>query len=423
MFTYGGDMSDYIPRIVDAELQEALANSGALVLRGPRAVGKTESARRYAASELRLDGSDPLAVIARQQPALALEGAVPRLLDEWQLAPALWNEVRHEVDRRRIPGQFILSGSAMPTDSELMHSGAGRFRQVRMRTMTLVETGESTGKVSLKGILAGDEDVVTASSTGLGEVVRRIVTGGWPGWIGSSETIAKDRAMSYIDDISTHDFVQVAGTRRDPRRFTAYLSAIAALTAQPSPLQAAGRRIRDELNVSVGEKMLPELHDLAERLFLIEDQPAWSPQLRSRSTAMQTPKRHLADPSLAAALLGAGSERLLLEPETLGFLFESQVVHDLRVYAQSIGARGIFHYRDTKGRDEIDAIVEVEDGSWLACEVKLGLSAVDAAAENLLRVTQKMKRPPVARLVIVPHGVAHRRADGVHVVPLTTLGP
>ncbi|MFV0433155.1 MAG: DUF4143 domain-containing protein [Leucobacter sp.] len=248
-----------------------------------------------------------------------------------------------------------------------------------------------------------------------------IVTGGWPGWWGMGEGDA--RAHAYLADIAEHDFAQVAGSRRDPRRLLAYLRAVAALTAQPASMATIGRRMREEMSAPVGSGAAPVLADLAERLYLTEDQPAWSPQLRSRTAATQTPKRHLADPSLAAELLGAGTDRLLLEPETLGFLFESQVVHDLRVYAQSLGARGVFHYRDTKGRDEVDAVVEGRNGEWVAVEAKLGFSAVDHAAANLIRVTDKMVRPPRARVVIVPTGVSHRRNDGVCVVPLTLLGP
>lgn len=253
-------------------------------------------------------------------------------------------------------------------------------------------------------------------------MVRRIVTGGWPGWRGVGAAAARSRALSYLDDIAQHDFPEVAGRRRDPRRLTAHLRAVSALTAQPAAYAAIARRIADDGAAAPGENTTPQMHEFAERLFLIEDQPAWSPKLRSQSTAIQTPKRHLVDPSLAAALLGAGSARLLLEPETLGFLFESQVVHDLRVYAQHAGARGVSHYRDTKGRDEIDAVVEGENGDWLAAEVKLGRSAVDGAAANLRRICAKMARPPAAMIIVIPTGIAHRRSDGVCVVPLTVLG-
>lgn len=415
-------MADYRARIVDAELGRALEEAGAVVLRGARAVGKTETARQVAASELRLDSTDPLAALARQQPSTALSGDVPRLLDEWQLVPGLWNEVRHAVDDRRQPGQFVLSGSAVPTD-ELRHPGAGRFRQLALRTMTFTETGHSSGAVSLGALLSGTSVEPVETTTSFEDVVHRLVVGGWPGWFEASESASRAQLRSYIEDISEHEFVQVAGRRRDPRRLTAMLLAVAALIAQPASYTTMFSRIRSEGTTSIRENSVSELYDLATRLFLVEDQPAWAPKLRSRTSALQTPKRHLVDPSLAAALLGAGPDRLLSEPETLGFCFESQVVHDLRVYAQALGARGVFHYRDTKGRDEIDAVVEGQDGSWIAIEVKLGTAAIDRAAENLQRVVAKIERPPEASIIIIPTGVAYRRTDGVLVVPLTALGP
>ncbi|MEA5116331.1 MAG: DUF4143 domain-containing protein [Propionicimonas sp.] len=414
-------MDGYIPRIVDEEIRSALNAAGAVVLRGSRAVGKTESARRVTASELRLDSSDPRAVLARAQPASALEGAAPRLLDEWQVVPELWNEVRHAVDDRRASGQFLLTGSAWPNDDQLLHSGAGRFAQVTMRTMTLAETGDSTATVSLADLFNGDL-AVEESTTDFAALVRRIVRGGWPGWFDADETTASLRARSYLNDIAEHDFPTVAGPRRDPRRLLAFLRALAGLSAQPASQAAITRRMNQDATL-FGAAAVPALFDLAQRLYLVEDQPAWAPSLRSRTALLQTPSRHLADPSLAAALLDAGTDRLLSEPTTVGFLFESQVVHDLRVYAQAIGARGVFHYRDSKARDEIDAVVEASDGRWIAVEVKLGASQVDAAAANLLRVVAKVARPPEACVVIIPSGVAYRRPDSVLVVPLTVLGP
>lgn len=416
-------MTEYLSRVVDSEIEVALGSSGALVIEGARAVGKTATAGRHAQSELRLDSLDPLAVLAREMPSAALDGAVPRLLDEYQLVPGLWNEVRRAVDDRQQPGQYILTGSAAPSDDPYRHSGAGRFRHITMRTMTFHETSNSTGDVSLQALLGGHAPPLAQSPTGLQDVISRLVTGGWPGWINAPERDARQLALSYLDDISQHIFPQIAGGRRDPRRLLAFLRAFASLTAQSASFAATSRRLEEEATVRIGAASIPELHDFASRMYVVEDQPAWSPQLRSRSAAIQTPKRHLCDPSLAAALLGAGSDRLLLEPATLGFLFESQVVHDLRVYAQACRARGVYHYRDEKGRDEIDAVIESEDGSWVAVEVKLGQAAVDLAAANLLRVTAKVVRPPIACVVVVPVGVAHTRADGVLVVPLTVLGP
>lgn len=416
-------MTDYLPRITDAQIAEALTYAGAVIVDGARAVGKTESARRVARSEIRLDGTDPLAVLSREQPSVALEGEPPRLIDEWQLVPEIWNEVRHEVDRRKMVGQFVLSGSAAPDHTPLRHSGAGRFAHVRMRTLTFHETGESTGKVSLSGLLEGRAIETTVGDTPFDGVISRIVRGGWPGWSHLPEAQALARSNAYVGAIVEHDFPEIAGTSRDPRRFLAVLRAVAALVSQPSAMAAIRRRIQEDEHVTSGEQLTPILMDIGSRMYLLEDQQAWSPKLRSRTTPMQTPKRHLADPSLAATLLGATSERLITERETLGHLFESQVFHDVAVYAQANRARGVYHYRDVKGRDEIDIVVEGAKGDWVAIEVKLGQASIDEAAAQLHRVTAKIDRPPAHKVVVTPTGVAHRRADGVLVVPLTTLGP
>src|SRR5699024_5121819 len=242
----------------------------------------------------------------------------------------IWNEVRHAVDDRGGSGRFLLSGSAIPDDGGLRHCGAGRFRRVMMRTMTLFETGESNGHVSLRSLLNGEGIDVVESKTTFEEVVRRIVVGGWPGWRQVDEQTAMTRALSYVEDISEHDFVQLAGQRRDPRRFTAYLRAMASLVAQPAAYTAITRRLEDSSNLRVGAASF-----------------------------------------LGAALLVASSERLLLELHSLGILCESEVVHDLRVHAQTTITQSVFLYRDSKGRDEIDTVVDDSDGSGIAVEVKL----------------------------------------------------
>ncbi|SPT54276.1 Uncharacterised protein [Actinomyces bovis] len=415
-------MAEYLPRVIDGKLNTALQTSGAVVVKGARATGKTRSARQQATSELDLDRASSRATLARQQPSTALEGETPRLLDEWQLVPALWNEVRRAVDDRRSPGQFILTGSAAPNDDAARHPGAGRFTTVTMRTMTLAETGHSNGAISLGSLLNGHLDAIVEAEVSFSDVVERVVNGGWPGWFDQSAATCRARAHAYLEEIAEHDLPTVGGSRRDPRRFRAYLRALAALESQPASFAALTRRMQDEFSAAVGPTSAQTMHDVAERMFLVEDQPAWSPRLRSRQAAAQAPTRHLADPSLAASLLDAGVDRLLAEPETLGFLFESQVVHDLRVYAQSLGTRGVFHYRDTKGRDEIDVVIEAQGGNWIGLEVKLGAAQVDAAAANLLRVAAKIERPAAALAVVTPTGIAHRREDGVMVVPLSVLG-
>lgn len=415
-------MNEYLPRVADAQVAQALRSSGAVEIRGTRACGKTETARQFAASEIRLDAGDARATLAQSQPETALPGENPRLLDEWQLVPGLWNAVRREVDNRKKPGQFLMTGSATPNDP-FRHSGAGRFRRVLLRTMSLFESGHSSGEVSLSELFDGSDVALAEAELDFAGMVNRLVAGGWPGWLGLEAADAQAQATSYLDDIVEHDFPDVAGYRRDPRRFRAYLGALAGLVSQPAGFAAITRRMQDEYSLDVGSSAVPELHDFASRLYLIEDQPAWSPRLRAKSVASQSPVRHLADPSLAAALLGAGSQRLLAGLNTLGFLFESQAVHDLRVYAQAMGARGVFHYRDSKGRDEIDAVVESDRGDWIGFEVKLGQDAVDAGAANLLRVAPKIECVPAALVVVTAAGVSYRRDDGVLVVPLSVLGP
>lgn len=414
----------YVPRIVDAELTGALSRLGAVEMKGARATGKTETALHHARSSIRLDQPGGLVDAIHNQPELALQGDTPRLIDEWQEVPSVFNAVRHRVDESRHKGMFILAGSAAPNDDLRRHSGAGRFARLVMRTMTLLETGHSSGAVGIGGLLAGREVAPVENDATFTDVLERMVVGGWPGWWDASPVDARANANDYIDAAVEHDYPLLIDRRPDSRRFRAYLGAMAALVAQPATNAAIERYMQEELRVNYqGKSPVVELSDLASRMYLTEDQPAWSPKLRSATAAATKPTRHLADSSLAAALLGAGVDRLIAEPETAGFLFESQVVHDVRVYAQHVGARGVYHYRDQKNRDEIDVVVEGADGSWVGMEVKLGLRAVDKAAENLQRVAAKMVHPPAKLVVVVPHGPAYTRADGVVVAPLTTLGP
>ena len=419
---YAEEMTAYLPRTVDSELARALRTSGAVLVRGPRACGKTETARQASASELRLDQAGAATTMAAMDPASALDGPTPRLLDEWQAVPDLWNAVRHAVDDRRQRGQFILTGSATPVDDATHHSGAGRIRSVTMRTMTLPERGLQAGHVSLTALLRDEAEPGPGTDASVADYASWMVSGGWPGWLDLEPGDAQDAVRSYVQEMSEHDYPEVGGARRDPHRFHAFLAAYAGLIAQPASLAAVARRMETGAGAP-SPALVPRLHDFAGRLFLVEDQPAWSPRLRSRTSLVQAPKRHLADPSLALALLGAGTDRVLADPETLGVVFESQVVHDLRVAAQAARTRGVFHLRDSKGRDEIDAVVEASDGAWLGVEVKLSHRAVDAAAANLLRVAAKVERPPAALAVIIPTGPVIRRPDGVWVLPLVALHP
>lgn len=422
-------MNRYFPRIVDAELERKLRTSGGVYVRGPRACGKTATARRQAASVVRLDLDTPETSLAKHNPAELLAGQTPRLLDEWQVVPEIWNTVRHEIDDRGQRGQFILTGSATPSDDAYRHPGAGRIASLTMRTMTLSERadaghlpgGGGVVKASLAALFDGRLETSAGTSATVSDYANWIVSGGWPGFIDLAPEDAQFQLDSYLHEVAERDYPQLTGPRRNPLRLVNFMRAYAGVVGQPASMAGIRRRIGEHVGVQPSDELVSQLHEFAQRLFLIEDQPAWSTSLRSKTALVTTPKRHLADPSLMAALLGAGPKRLVEDLETFGFAFESQVVHDLRVYAQANRARGVFHMRDTKGRDEIDIVVEAVDGGWIGFEVKLSHTQVEAAAANLLRIAAKVETPPTALVVVIPTGPVTRLGNGVWVIPAASL--
>ena len=411
---------EYRPRVVDALLTASLEAVGAVVLEGPKACGKTETARRAAASEVRVDTIDARQAFAIS-PGLLLGGAVPRLLDEWQVEPEIWNYVRHAVDDRQAKGQFILTGSAVPRDDQSRHPGAGRFIHLRMRPMTLAETGYSRGTVSLAAVLAGDR--VAAQDPGLSvpEIAERIVVGGWPAHLGLSSAQALRSMTGYINDVCRIDVRRLDGMRRDPTGVRRLMSSLARNTATPASIESLTSDANGTDGVMHPDTVRGYLDALG-RLMVTEDAPAWRPELRSRSRLRGTPVRHLADPALATAALNASPARLLRDLNWMGFLFESLVVRDLRVYAEALGGE-VFHYRDNTGL-EVDAIIELPDGRWAGFEVKLGSSpgVVDAAAASLLRLRDRVAgEGPLALGVITGTGYALSRPDGVLQIPIGSV--
>lgn len=411
---------DYRPRVIDAQLAGALEAVGAVVLEGPRAVGKTESGRHASRSDVRVDTPAARQTFAAD-PRLLLAGATPRLIDEWQVEPDIWNEVRHEVDRRQEKGQFILAGSAVPRDDPARHPGAGRFIHLRMRPMTLGEVGYSSGAVSLAEVLDGRP--VSAGDPGLrvADIAERIVVGGWPGHLGLSAPQAQRALAGYLDDTCRVDVQRLDGVRRDPRSVRRLLDSLARNVATPASLESLTADANGADGSVLSETIGTYLRAL-DRLMVIEDLPAWRPALRSRARLRAAPVRHLADPSLAATALGASPSRLLREIEWMGFLFESLVVRDLRVYAGALDGR-LYHYRDSNGL-EADAVVELPDGRWAAFEVKLGSSpaVVDAAAAGLIRLRSVVGgAPPVALGVVTGTGYSLVRPDGVLQIAMGAL--
>ena len=391
--------SGYRPRIADAELRACLASAGAVVIEGPKACGKTRMAQQLAASTVLLD----VDLAARQalvvDPALVLAGPRPRLLDEWQVEPALWNQVRRAVDAMEAPGQFLLTGSAVPADDAERHTGAGRFAFLRLRPMSLVESGVGQGGVSLAALLEGQPPSCADPGLGVADLAELVCRGGWPAQLERPLAAAARAARDYLEQVRQVDVQRLDGRRRDPQRLGALLRSL-------------GRNVADHLQA-------------LERLMVLENQPAWRPHLRSKAALRQAPRRHFCDPSLAVAALGGSPDRLLKDLEWLGLLFESLVIRDLRVLAQALDGE-VFHYRDDYGI-EVDAIVQLRDGRWGAIEIKLGPGQVEAAAAGLLRFRQQIDTrrtgEPAFLAVICGSGYGYRRADGIAVVPVGALGP
>jgi uncharacterized protein len=413
----------YTPRIVDRQVQDRLAAVGAVVLEGPRACGKTATGRHIAASEVLLDVDQVARETAALDPRLVLEGPVPRLIDEWQLEPTIWNHVRRAIDDRQAAGQFILTGSVLPADDATRHTGAGRLARVRMRPMTLFETGRSTGDISLADLLDGGSAHSPQALLDLTGLAELIALGGWPGLLGRTVEQSSLAVGDYLEELRRVEIPAAVG-RRDPQRVGRLLRSLARHTASPAAISTLAADAGDD-GGALDRQTVTGYLDVLARLMVVEDQPAWAPHLRSRSTVRTTPKRHFVDPSLAVASLGATPQRLLRDLNLLGLLFESLVVRDLRVYAQAADA-SVLYYRDNTDL-EVDAVVEARDGTWSAFEVKLGGRQVDAGARSLhefaARVDTSRCGPPAVLGVICATGYGYVRQDGVAVIPIGALGP
>ncbi len=417
-------MPGYRDRVAGAEVAAALQRRGAVLVQGARSTGKTWTSRNHARSEARLDDPDMLA-IANTDPDYLLDRPAPLLIDEWQHAPALWDRIRRACDDRSGTGHFILTGSARPTDLITRHTGTGRISRVRMRPMTLSESGASSGEVSLRQLLTDAARPVAESHAALTDVADAVCRGGWPANLGLSLSDAIAAAREYVAESVRADIEDAVGVRHNPDALERLLRLIAHSSAAPI---SAAKLARDMNPASPpAAQTISSYLDALGRIFVLEDLPAWSPELRSRATVRKAPKRHLVDPSLAAVLIGASADRLMADFSMFGSLFESLVVRDLRVYAQPLGFSA-YHYRDSDG-NEADMVLQGLDGTWAAFEVKLnsGPRQIEEAAVALKRLRDKVHPRRTGQLallaVVTAVRAAYTRPDGVAVIPITALGP
>ena len=417
----------YIPRIVDAAVERYLATMGAVCIEGPKWCGKTWTSSYHSNSEFLVGNPDnnfQNRALAEMSPALVLEGETPRLIDEWQEVPPLWDAVRYTVDQRGKKGQFILTGSATPKRKGVLHSGAGRIGKLRMRPMSLYESGDSSGKVSLHELCEGKLTPAITGEVDLRTLARLTVRGGWPGNLDINDADISLLPGEYLDAVIDDDVNRVDETRRDSRKVRLLLRSLArneSTTATNRTLKNDIKEIDDE---DIDVETVATYLDIFNRLFLTDNQQPYSTKLRSSVRVKQAEKRHFCDPSLACALLKVTPERLIGDLATFGFLFEALCERDLKIYAESFGAT-LYHYQDYAG-NEIDAIIELPDGSWCGIEIKLGANKIEEAAKNLIHIRDEIvkdegKAPSALIVLCGLSNAAYQRPDGVYVVPLTAL--
>ncbi|MDR1831194.1 MAG: DUF4143 domain-containing protein [Fusobacteriaceae bacterium] len=416
----------YLPRIADEKLKLMLATSGATLIVGPKWCGKTRTAEEMAKSVLYMQDPDNSAAykqLADTKPSKLLEGDVPRLLDEWQTAPVLWNAVRFAVDRRRERGQFILTGSVIPPDYPDMHTGTGRISRMTMRTMSLFETGESTGGISLRDLFDGKTELFDENKLTIEKIAYILTRGGWPEAVcEENEIYARRIAYNYLDAVANQDMSDIDGVERNPVRVYALMRSVARnISTQANTSTLVKDLIANDEGLS--DKTVNDYLDALKKLFVLEDLPAWSPHLRSKRAIRTTAKRHFTDPSIATAALGADAKMLFQDFNLFGLLFESLCIRDLRIYTDALDG-AVFHYRD-QTNFEVDAIIQLRDARWAAVEIKMGAGAIEKAAENLLKFRDNIdtnKTPPPSFLMVMTGTqYAFQMKNGVWIVPVGCL--
>lgn len=427
--SYNLNMSDYKIRIADSILQNKLAGKGAVLIEGPKWCGKTTTAIQNAASVLRMDNPESKEQnlsLAKLSPLRLLKGDVPRLIDEWQIAPTLWDSVRYEVDSRGKTGQFILTGSSVPPDTkEISHSGTGRFSWLMMRPMSLFESQESSGEVSLKELFDGNKIVDGENNIDIERLAFVVCRGGWPQSIDLNDKSALQQAFDYYDAVVKSDINRADGVAKNPERVKRIMRSFARNQgSQVAATVIANDIFANEVS-SINEDTVHSYLDALKKIFVIEDMPAWNPNLRSKSAIRTTDTRYYVDSSIAAASLGVGPEDLINDLNTFGLLFETMCIRDLRVFAESLDGL-VYHYRDSSGL-ECDSVVHLRNGKYGLIEIKLGGSdLVNEGAATLLKLKEKidttrMKEPSFMMVLTGLGQYAYCREDGILVVPIGVL--
>lgn len=422
-------MKKYRKRIADDILKRKLEGKGAVLIEGPKWCGKTTTAEQFAASVLYMDDPEKKEqniAMSELSPKRLLNGDTPRLIDEWQLAPKLWDAIRFEVDHRSKLGQFILTGSAVPADTtEITHSGTGRFTWLTMRPMSLYESGDSTGEVSLENLFSGTKDIEGDSNLSIDRLAFLVCRGGWPQSVDMRDEIALDQAFDYYDAVVHSDINRADGVQKNAEKVKRLMRSYARNQGAQVPNTVLSQDISTNEDTPISEETVASYVDALRKIFVVEDMPAWNPNLRSKTAIRSSDTRYYIDPSIAAAALGIGPNDLINDLNTFGFLFKTLCVRDLRIFADSLGGE-VYHYRDKDGQ-ECDAVIHLRNGKYGLIEIKLGGSKlIEDGAKSLKTMkdkidTDKMNTPSFLMVLTGTGDFAYCRKDGVYVVPIGCL--
>lgn len=422
-------INNYKKRIVDEKIKEYLKLFGAVCIEGPKYCGKTWAGRYHSNSEILLHNTTGETSnnieLAKISPKLVLEGEKPRLIDEWQEATNLWDEIRADVDRTGLKGQYILTGSSTPNRKGVVHSGAGRYAKIYLRTMSLYESGDSTGDISLEDLCSGKLKEKLTGEVDLKNIASLIIRGGWPGNLEYNSKEASVAIKQYLNLIIEDDLYRVDGVNRDKHKVKLLLKSL----ARNESTTVSNKKIKDDIsevdNEDIDLDTLSSYLNVLNKLYLLDNDEPFSSNIRSSVRVKQSEKRHFADPSISCALLNISEEQKLIQDlNTFGFLFEALVIRDLKIYAESFNAK-CYHYQDYQNR-EVDCVIELEDGNWCAFEIKLGANKIEEAASNLIKLKEDLKKenaqaPSVLCVICGLSNAIYKRTDGVFVIPITAL--